>query len=178
MKQLRRTEFMPPAYNYPKIQLIMQMAQILFRGKVRLYPKCLKVVWTAVAQKKILVPIDPENKDLKALYHALALAERIQAKVFILLSRHVENLQQINSWVEEVLVDIIHGACEEGLQVSYHIAEDGFEEEIISLIESEHIELIVVSADKGPIKGILQRIIPRVSAQVIHVREKDHINYL
>jgi hypothetical protein len=131
------------------------------------------VVWTAVTQKKILVPIDPENKDLKALYHALALAERIQAKVFILLTRQLGDHHQIDSWVEEVLMDVIHGACEEGLQVSYHIAEDGFEEEVLSLVDSEHIDLIVVSAENGPVKDILQRIIPQTSTQIIQVRGKE-----
>jgi nucleotide-binding universal stress UspA family protein len=131
-------------------------------------------VWTAVTRKKILVPIDPESKNLKALYHALALAERIQAKVFILLSRPLGNPHQIDGWVEEVLMDVIHGACEEGLQVSYHIAEDGLEDEVISLAEIEHIDLIVVSAEKGPIKDILQRIIARVSAQIIQVKGKDN----
>ncbi len=127
-----------------------------------------------MTRKKILVPIDPENKDLKALYHALALAERIQAKVFILLSRLPGNPQQVDSWVEEDLMDVIHGACEEGLQVSYHIEEDGFEEEVISLVESEHIDLIVVSAEKGPIKDILQRIKPQMSTQIIQVKGKDN----
>jgi len=127
-------------------------------------------------RKKILVPLYPQNRDLKALYHALALAERIQAKVFILLSRHLENSQQISSWIEEVLMDVIHGACGEGLQVSYHIAEDGFEDEVIGLVQSEGIDLIVVSADESPMKGILQRIIPRVSSQIIQVRGKDNLN--
>ena len=127
-----------------------------------------------MTQKKILVPIDPENKDLKALYHALSLAERIRAKVFILLSRHLGNSRQIDSWVEEVLMDVIYGASEEGLQVSYHIAEEGLGDEVISLVESEHIDLIVVSAEKGPIKDILQRIIPQMSTQIIQVRGKDN----
>ena len=126
-----------------------------------------------MTQKNILVLIDPDSRDLKALYHSLALAERIQAKVFILLSRHPANHAQIDSWVEEVLMDVIHGACEEGLQVSYHIAEDGFEEEVLSLVESEHIDLIVVSAEKGPVKDSLQRIIPQMSTQIIQVRGKD-----
>ena len=129
-------------------------------------------------RKKILVPLYPENRDLKALYHALALAERIQAKVFILFSRHLENSQQINSWIEEVLMDVIHGACGEGLQVSYHIAEDGFEDEVIGLVQSEGIDLIVVSADESQMKGILQRIIPQVSSQIIQVRGKDNIKDL
>ena len=125
-----------------------------------------------MTQKNILVPIDPENKDLKALYHALALAERIQAKVFILLSRQIGNPHPTDSWVEEVLMDVIHGACEEGLQVSYHIAEDSLEDEVNNLVESEHIDLIVVSAEKGPVKEILQRIIPQMSTQIIQVRGK------
>ena len=130
-----------------------------------------------MTRKKILVPIDLENKDLKALYHALALAERIQAKVFILLSRQLGNPHQIDSWVEEVLMDVIHGACEEGLQVSYHIAEDGFEDEVISMVESEHIDLIVVSAEKGPVKDILQRIMPQMSTQIIQVKGNDNMPF-
>ena len=127
-----------------------------------------------MTQKKILVPIDPENKDLKALYHALSLAERIRAKVFVLLSRQLGDSHQIDSWVEAVLMDIIYGASEEGLQVSYHIADDGLADEVINLVESEHIDLIVVSADNGPVKDILQLIIPQMSTQIIQVRGKDN----
>lgn len=127
-----------------------------------------------MTQKKILVPIDPENKDLKALYHALSLAERIRAKIFILLFRQLGNSHQIDSWVEEVLMDIIYGASEEGLQVSYHIAEDGLADEVISLVKSEHIDLIVVSAENGPVKDLLQRIIPQMSTQIIQVSGKDN----
>ena len=132
------------------------------------------MVWTAVTQKNILVPIDPENKDLKALYHALALAERIQAKIFVVLSRQSGAIGRIDDWVEEVLMDIIHGACEEGLQVSSHIADDSLENEIVSLVESEHIDLIVVSAENGPQKNMLQRIVPQMSTQIIQVKGKEH----
>ena len=127
-----------------------------------------------MTQKNILVPIDPENKDLKALYHALALAERIQAKIFVVLSRQSGAIGRIDDWVEEVLMDIVHGACEEGLQVSSHIAEDGLENEVISLVESEHIDLIVVSAENGPLKNMLQRIVPQMSTQIIQVKGKEH----
>ena len=127
-----------------------------------------------MTQKNILVPIDPEKKDLKALYHALSLAERIRAKVFVLLSRQLGDSHQIDSWVEAVLMDIIYGASEEGLQVSYHIADDGLADEVINLVESEHIDLIVVSADNGPVKDILQLIIPQMSTQIIQVRGKDN----
>ena len=132
------------------------------------------MVRTTVTQKNILVPIDPENKDLKALYHALALAERIQAKIFVVFSRHSGTPPRVDNWVEEVLMDIIHGACEEGLQVSSHIAEDGLENEVISLVESEHIDLIVVSAENGFLKNMLLRIVPQMAAQIIQVKEKEH----
>ncbi len=122
--------------------------------------------------KKILVPIDPETKDLKALYHALALAERIDVKVFVLLSRLPGTALQIDSWVQEVLMDVINSACEEGLQVSCHIAAVGFEEEVLGLAEIEHIDLIVVSAGKSRINDILQRVVPQTSAQIIQVKEK------
>jgi len=71
-------------------------------------------------------------------------------------------------------MDVIYSAGEEGLQVSYLIAEVGFEEGVIRLVESEHIDLIVVSAEKSPIKVMLQRIVPQMSAQIIQVRGKDN----
>jgi len=127
---------------------------------------------------KVLVPLRPENKDLKAVYHALAFAERIQAKVFILLFKPAEGRQKDPAWVEEAVRDVVNSACQEGLSVSYHIAEDPFEEEIVGLVESEHIDLIVFSADGGPMEDALRRIMPRVSSRIIQVREKDHVNYL
>jgi hypothetical protein len=131
-----------------------------------------------VSGNRVLVPLGPENKDLKALYHALALAERIRAKIFILLFKHCGERQKTHAWVEEAVLDVVNSACQEGLSVSYHIAEDAFEEEIIALVESEHIDLIVFSADGGPMEEALRRIMPRVSSRIIRVQEKNHVNYL
>jgi len=130
--------------------------------------------WAAVKPKRILVPVDSKSRDLHALYHALALAERIQAKVYVILSRHSRHPRQTEGLLEEVLVDVVHGAYEQGLQVSYHVSADRFEDEIVSLVESEDIDLIVVSAAGRTMKGALQRIAPRVSAQIIQVRGKKN----
>ncbi len=129
-------------------------------------------------RKHVLVPVDEAGKGLKALYHALALAERIQAKVVVALSRQGDNPGPGGSWGQEVLMEVIQGACEEGLPVSCHIAEGGFEDEIASLVDSEQIDLIVVSADDAPMNALLQRVLPRLSVQVIQVLDKGETQHL
>ena len=74
--------------------------------------------------------------------------------------------------LKAILGNVHEKANGHGLQVSYHIAEDSLEDEVNNLVESEHIDLIVVSAEKGPVKEILQRIIPQMSTQIIQVRGK------
>ena len=88
----------------------------------------------------------------------------------------MENLRRFG--LVEAVRDVVNSACQEGLSVSYHIAEDAFEDEIVGLVESEHIDLIVFSADNGPMEESLRKIMPRVSSRIIRVQEKDHVNYL
>ena len=131
-------------------------------------------------QERILVPLRPDSKDLSALYHALSLAGRIKAKVFILYFKSVNRESDLGAWWEEALEDVIKGACQEGLSVSYHVAEGPFEKEVVDLIREEEINLLVFGADEENIlmEQSLRRIRSKVSTPIIKVREKDIFSYL
>ena len=133
-----------------------------------------------VKQERILVPLRPENKDLNALHHALSLAGRIKAKVFVLYLEKLDNGSEGRSWWEEAVEDVIKLACEEGLSVSYHIARGPFEEELIGLAQEEQIDLIVLAAQEedSDMNQSLRRIRSRVTSQIIKVKEKNHFSYL
>ena len=131
-------------------------------------------------QKKILVPLGPEDKDLNALYHALSLAGRIRAKVFVLYFERSGDHDDGRGWWEEAVEDVIKGACEEGLSVSYLVARRPFEQELIDLARDEEIDLIVFSAEEedSGMEQSLRRVGSRVTSQIIRVKEKNDVNYL
>ena len=59
-------------------------------------------------EKKILVPLGPEIRDLKSVHYALAAAERLQAAIIILrlADGHIER----TPWIEETLTDLVANA--------------------------------------------------------------------
>jgi len=132
-----------------------------------------------VQRERILVPLRAEDKDLNALYHALSLADRIRARVFVLYFKP-SAFQGGSRWWEETVEDVIKGACEEGLSVSYHIAQGSFEQELSTLVREEEIDLIVFAAeeDDSAMEQIMRRIGSRLKSQVIKVRTKNHFSYL
>jgi K+-sensing histidine kinase KdpD len=132
----------------------------------------------AVKQERILVPLGPHNKDLKGVHHALALAERMQASVYILLLESLADRDDLLIWVQEALQDLINNAREAGLAVSYHIAKGSFEEEVLAFILEEGIDLIVFGGDEAYMAPSLLRIKSRAPVQIIQVKRKDNVNYL
>jgi K+-sensing histidine kinase KdpD len=131
----------------------------------------------AVKQERILVPLGPHNKDLKGVHHALALAERMQASVYVLLLESLEEQDDLMPW-EEALLELINNAREAGLAVSYHIAKGSFEEEVLAFILEEDIHLIVFGGDEAYMARSLLRIKSRAPVQIIQVEKKDNVNYL
>lgn len=129
-----------------------------------------------VRQERILVPLGAENRDLTALYHALALAERIKAKVFILLFKPLAGESEGKEWVEEALLDVTNSACQDGLSVSYHIVQGPFEREVLNLVREEHIDLIVFGAEQGPMERSLRRIRSKLPSKIIKVEKRTRPN--
>jgi len=131
-----------------------------------------------VSHKNILIPLGKDSKDLKALYHALSLAGRIQSRLFVLSFEGLTENSEKNSPVIEACLDVIHSACEEGLQISFHIAADNAQTEFLELLEKEHIDLIIISDSEIRIEKMIRRIMPQISCQVVQVKTKNNINFL
>jgi nucleotide-binding universal stress UspA family protein len=130
-----------------------------------------------VSQKRILVPLGPESKDLKGVYHAIALAERMEAKILILQIENQNDVKDIDGWKEEVLLDLVSTASREGLSVSHHIARGPWEQEILNVLREESIELVVLGEDRQMARFFL-RIRPENPVQLIQVKEKNNVDYL
>ena len=127
--------------------------------------------------KNILVPFGKDSVDLKPLYHSFALAKRIRGKVFIIFFKSKHPDMHRSPAIEEACLEMVHSAREEGVSVSFHIAHDRFEHELIDFIKSEHIDLIVMGSKDDVMEAITKEIRPKVSVQIIQVEGKQDINF-
>jgi nucleotide-binding universal stress UspA family protein len=134
---------------------------------------------TGMLQKKILVPLGLSEKDFKSVHYALALAERIEAHVYILQQDDgIDSTNPLTPYMGEALSDLINSARQAGLNVSHHIAHKELKEEIIGLVRAEGIDLLVFGVEDGMNKRLLLQIKPLVSSQIIQVTGKNNINYI
>lgn len=128
-------------------------------------------------QRKILVPLGSSGKDLKSVHHALALAERIEAQVYILQQDDALGCENtMTFYMGEALSDLINSARQAGLRISHHIGHKEFKDEIIDLVRAEGIDLIVFRVAERVDKRLLVQIKPLVSSQIIEVKSKDRIS--
>jgi nucleotide-binding universal stress UspA family protein len=131
----------------------------------------------AVHTKNILVPCGKDSVDLKALYHAFALAKRIGGKVFILFFKNEDPDLTNSAQPEAACREMVNSAREEGVFVSFHFAQDRSQRELIDFIKTEHIDLIVMGTKDASMEAITRGIKPRVSVQIIKVEGKQNINF-
>lgn len=128
-------------------------------------------------QKKILVPLSMTVTDLKGVHYALALAERIEAQVYILqLDETIDTDSPLQPRMDETLSDLINSARQAGLKVSHYIAHRELKEEIVGLVRDEHIDLLVLGMEEKLNKRLLIQVKPLVSSQIIQVRSKRHFH--
>jgi hypothetical protein len=129
-------------------------------------------MWT-MPRKNILVPLGPWSTDLKSVHHALALAERLRARVIILhCVQRTTNRPAHSVWLAEALVDLINNARQDGLSLSHLTINGMLEDEIVALDRDEGIDLLVISADDGELGQSLREIEPLLSGQIIQVSQK------
>jgi nucleotide-binding universal stress UspA family protein len=127
-----------------------------------------------MTQKKILVPFGPDGGDLKSVHHALALAERLQAKVVILQWGSVSGGGTTqSSWVAEALAEVIAGARLAGLSLSHLTVAGPPADEIADVIADEGVDLVVLSADQDRLESALLHRQPRLAGTIIRVKEKE-----
>jgi nucleotide-binding universal stress UspA family protein len=131
-------------------------------------------------RKKILVPLGMTGTDLKSVHYALALAERIEAQVYILQSGDGDAVgadQSMTLYMGEALLDLINSARQAGLKVSHHVTHKTLKEEIVGLVRDEHIDLLVFGEEEEKLNNrLLLQVKPLVSSQIIQVRGKKHIH--
>ncbi|MCP3873494.1 MAG: hypothetical protein GY699_10125, partial [Desulfobacteraceae bacterium] len=126
----------------------------------------------------ILIPLGKESKDLKALHHALSLAERIDSRVLVLSHEEATKKQKKKNPVIEACLDVVRSACEQGLQISFHITSSSSEAEFLKMLERERIDLIIISNTEIRVKKMIRKIMSMISCQVVQVREKNDINLI
>lgn len=131
-----------------------------------------------MSREKILVPLGMNGQDLKAVYHALALAERVNARVFIVFLDAAGPDTGTRCRIETACREIIQSIPGNGPALTYHIITRNHEEELLRIIDHEHIDLIVISQTDVHLAQRIKRIIPQITCQVIQVKGKDNINLL
>jgi len=128
-------------------------------------------------QKKILVPFGLYETDLKGVHYALALAERIEAQVYILQADDpMDADDSMRIYMGEALSDLINSARQAGLKVSHYIAHKALKEEIVGLVKDEHIDLLVFGVEEKLNKRLLLQVKPLVSSQIIQVRGRKNMH--
>jgi hypothetical protein len=125
-----------------------------------------------VMEKNILVPLGPHNKGIRGVHHALALAKRIPARVFILEWVPSEGEDDQRSPEEDVLGDLITTARQAGLNVSHHKARGPFEKELVGFVHEEGIHVLVLEEGEEHWNRVLQQTRATLPTQVILVKQK------
>ncbi len=126
----------------------------------------------SVNTENILVPFSRYSSDLKSLYHAFALTERIRAKAFVLFFKDANWVREQIMPIEKACLEMVHSACEEGMPVSFHIASGRLEVELLDIIKMEHIDLIVIGAGDIEMESTIKNLNLGVSIQIIKVKGK------
>ena len=128
-------------------------------------------------RKKILVPIGPHATNLKSVHYALALAERLDAQIYILQQAPPVNTDtQQTLWFNETLQDLFNDARRNKIALSHYFINTNFADEIIDLVKTEHIDMLVFSADAEVTESLLFHVKSQVPSQIIQVRDKNDIH--
>ena len=129
--------------------------------------------------KRILVPLAAGVAHLKGLHYALSLADRIEARVFILQqTAGTEFKQQHALWLQEALLDLINAARQAGVSISHYMAKGEMKDEIVHFIQDQEIDLLVFAGEEVDSNELMHHLKPLIQPQIIQVQEKDNIKYL
>ena len=126
-------------------------------------------------EKKILVLLDPQSKELSALHHALALAERIRARVIVLRIEPPKGKTALTGWMDKALFEILTRARESGLAVSCNTFSRGSGEDVLGFVREQGIDLLVMGEQERHWEKDVLRMNARMPAQIIRVKEKSEL---
>jgi K+-sensing histidine kinase KdpD len=124
-------------------------------------------------EKKILVLLHPESRELSALHHALALAERIKAQVIVLRVEPVEQKTALAGWIDEAVLELLNRAREAGTSVSCNTLRDRSKEAVVGFVKEQEIDVLVVGEKERFWGNDLLQMKSRMPTQIIRVSEKE-----
>jgi K+-sensing histidine kinase KdpD len=125
-----------------------------------------------VGVKKILVVLNPESRELSALHHALALADRIKAQVILLRIEPLEQKTALAGWVDEAVFELLNRAREAGMSVSCNTLRDHSRAAVVGFVREQEIDVLVVGENERRwVKDLLQ-MKSGMPTQIIRVSEK------
>jgi hypothetical protein len=126
-----------------------------------------------MTEKKILVPFGPRGEDLMSVHHALALAERLQARVFLLQwSAHADRRDTDSAWLDEALADVVSSARLAGRRLTHLQLTGSPEEEIIGLVRNQKIDYLVLSDGPSSLERSLLQRDPDLKPRIIRVKAR------
>lgn len=124
-------------------------------------------------EKKILVPFGPRREDLMSVHHALALAERLQARVFLLQwSGRPDGREMDSVWLEEALADVVSSARLAGRRLIHLQLTGSPEEEIIGLVRDQKIDYLVLNDGPSSLERSLLQLDPSLKPRIIRVKAR------
>lgn len=126
-------------------------------------------------EKKILVLLDPQSRELSAVHHALALAERIKAQVIILRIEPLGERTALTGWVDDVLFELLNRAREAGVAVSCNTCRDCSGKAVLGFVQDQRIDVLVVGEKERHWEKDVLQMKSRMPAQIIRVKEKNEI---
>jgi len=126
-----------------------------------------------MGEKKIMVLLHPKSRELSALHHALALAERIRAQVIVLRIEPPEYKTALSSWIDEAVFELLNRAREAGMIVSCNTLRDRSKEAVVGFVLEQKIDVLVVGEKERRFENDLLRMKSRMPTQIIRVSEKD-----
>jgi hypothetical protein len=127
-----------------------------------------------VNTENILVLFSIQSPDLKALYHGIALVERIRARLYVLLIHNCDaiGLRKPPS-IESACMDIVRQARQEEMPVFFYSSQGEVQAELMNIIKKEHIDLILIDADDQNMEDAVKMIKADMPVRVIKVKEKS-----
>jgi hypothetical protein len=125
-------------------------------------------------QKKIMVPLGPEIRNLASVHYALAAAERLQAAVIIL--RFAVGYGERPSWLEDAFTDLVASARLAGLTLVVVEVDGRPVRQVVDLADRERVDLLVFGEDQKGLEREVLELAPGLRHLIIQVREKDHMN--
>lgn len=136
--------------------------------------------------EKILVGLDPGKTSLWAAVHALNLAKRIRARVYILLvidpaakGSEESLMRQVEASMKASLESLIKGGIADGIPVDYYISYGQYDNELVKFVKENRITMLVVGSpttQDGRLEDfddLLEKIRHRIDCRIEIVHEKS-----